>query len=66
MTYKVTNIKYDTDGQKVDLPKEIEIIVPDDVQSDGYEAIEEYISEEISNRTGWCHTGFNTTPEISE
>jgi hypothetical protein len=60
--YTVTNIQYDTDGAKVDLPKTMEIVVPDDVE--GYEEIEEYISNEISNRTGYCHFGFSTTPEI--
>lgn len=58
--YIVTDIKYDTDGQKVKLPKEMEIIVPDD------EDAVEYISDEISNITGFCHKGFATTPEIKE
>jgi hypothetical protein len=65
--FKVTNIKYDTDGvsaKKLGLPKEMEIEVPDDVE--GYDEIEHFISEEISNRTGYCHEGFATTPEIPE
>lgn len=61
-TYIVTNIKYDTDGQKVKLPKELEIIVPENCE--GYDEIEQYISDEISNRTGFCHKGYCTTPEI--
>ncbi len=60
--YTVTNIKYDTDGQKIDLPTKMEMEIPDDVEDD---EIEEYISDEISNRTGFCHLGFETTPEIS-
>ncbi len=63
--YTVTHIKYDTDGvsaKKLGLPKEMEIEVPDDVE--GYDEIENFISEEISNRTGYCHEGFATTPEI--
>lgn len=62
MIYKVTNIEYDTDGEDVSLPKELDIEVPADLE-DGYE-IEEYISDEISNQTGFCHKGFTTSPEI--
>lgn len=60
--YKVTDIKYDTDGEDVSLPTELYIEVPFDLE-DGYE-IEEYISDEISNQTGFCHKGFTTSPEI--
>lgn len=63
--FTVTNIKYDTDGQsakKLGLPKKMEIKVPADLTI--YEEIEDYISDEISNRTGYCHEGFATTPEI--
>ena len=63
-TYTVTNIKYDTDGQKIKLPKELIITVPNDVE--GYDEIENYISDEISNITGFCHEGFATEPEIKE
>jgi hypothetical protein len=61
-TFVVTDIDYDTDGQKIKLPKKLTIDVPDDVN--GRDEIEEYISDEISNITGFCHKGFNTTPEI--
>ena len=60
-TFEVSNIKYDTDGEEVDLPTTLTIIVPDDVEFDD---IEEFISDEISNVTGFCHEGFATTPEI--
>ena len=63
--YIVTDIKYDTDGQKVKLPKKMEIVVPDEEHT-CYEDIEYFISEEITNRTGYCHEGFATTPEIKE
>jgi hypothetical protein len=62
--FTVTNIKYDTDGEDVNLPTEMEIEVPEHVE--GYEEIEEFISDEISNRTGFCHLGFATTPEIPQ
>lgn len=61
-TFVVTDIKYDTDGEKVSLPKEMTIEVPEDLTE--YEEIEEFISDEITNRTGFCHMGFKTTPEI--
>jgi len=58
-TYIVTDIKYDTDGEELDLPKELTITVPADEED-----VEEYISDEISNITGFCHKGFTTNPEI--
>lgn len=61
LNYKVTDIKYDTDGEDISLPEELEINVPSDL--DGYE-VEEFISDEISNITGFCHKGFTTSPEI--
>ena len=63
--YTITNIKYDTDGAKVKLPKKMVITIPADVDKD-YESIEQHISDEISNRTGYCHTGFATTPQIPQ
>lgn len=52
---KATNIQWETDGEDVDLPDEIEI--PDEyVDEDGvdYEGIADYISDV----TGWLHSGF--------
>jgi hypothetical protein len=62
MEYTVTDIKYDTDEQG--LPKELVVEVPADIV-DPVEIVD-YISDEISNQTGWCHQGFNTNPEIQE
>lgn len=62
--YLVTNIEWDTDGEDVDLPNELEIILPDDEELNSPEEIEEYISNEITNETGFCHFGFATEPEI--
>ena len=56
MKVSVTNIQYDTDGEEVDLPTELTIEVEDDLYA---EEIEEQISEEISNITGYCHEGFS-------
>ena len=62
MIYTVTNIEYDTEDV-TNLPTTLEIEVDDDL--DNYEKVE-YISDEISNRTGFCHKGFATTPNIEE
>ena len=43
----VYNIEYDTDGAKVELPDDTD---PEDV--------EQLLSDEISNITGFCHFGF--------
>jgi len=51
----VYNIEYDTDGEKVELPDRLEIELPDDTDP---EDVEELLSDEISNITGFCHFGF--------
>ena len=53
MKKRVFDIEYDTDGEVVDLPTELEITVPDSVDH-----ADEYVSDEISNITGFCHNGF--------
>ena len=60
--YTVTDIIYDTDGEEINLPKTIDIIVPAYVPKWD---VEEYINDEISNITGFCHQGFSVTPEIN-
>lgn len=60
MIYKIDNIVYDTEDVS-DLPKALEIEV--DEEMDNYEKIE-FISDEISNITGFCHKGFSPTPNI--
>lgn len=61
--YLVTNIKWDKHGKKVTLPKQIKITIPEDVELTP-EDVDWYISDEISNITGFCHKGFFLTPEI--
>ncbi len=53
--FTVTDIQYDTDGEEIDLPMSITITVPENVDD---EDIEQYLSDEISNITGFCHKGF--------
>lgn len=56
MVYTVKNIKYDTDGEDINLPPELDIIVPDKITS--IFDIDEYLSDKISDLTGFCHFGF--------
>lgn len=55
-TYLVTNIDYDFDDEIVDLPTEFKIKVPNNVDD-----IYDYISNEISDLTGFCVNCFDTT-----
>lgn len=61
MKYLITNIKFDTDGENIELPTEMEIDVPENFDT---EEILQYISDKISDDTGFCHFGFKTLPEI--
>jgi len=54
--YEVTDIKYDTDGEEIDLPKLLNIEVPKGFSE---EEAKEYISDKISNETSFCHNGFS-------
>lgn len=49
---KAINIKWDTDGEEVNLPNEIEI--PDWVDKEDDDEISDYLSDV----TGFCHFGF--------
>lgn len=50
---KATNILWDTDGEDIALPTEIQI--PDGMVD------EDEISDYISDQTGFCHFGFELT-----
>lgn len=54
--YRISNINYDTDGEDVDLPTEMEVRVPEDLEKD---AIQEFLSDYVSGETGYCHLGFS-------
>ena len=49
---KAINIKWDTDGEEVNLPNEIEI--PDWVDKEDDDEISDYLSD----TTGFCHFGY--------
>ena len=52
MKFKVSNIRYDTDGEMVPLPQEMILELAD------HEFVEEELGEVISDLTGFCHYGF--------
>lgn len=57
---KAINILWDTDGEDVTLPTEIEI--PDNIDPENEDAISDYISDV----TGFCHKGFGLAPGPSQ
>lgn len=57
--YRLHNISYDTDGQKVSLPKEAIVMVESD------EDINETGADLISDNTGFCVFNFQVT-EITD
>lgn len=57
--FKAVNIDWDTDGEDVDLPKEV--VIPKSIASD-----EDAISDYLSNLTGFCHRGFSVTKETDD
>jgi hypothetical protein len=59
--YKVENIKYDTDGEDIELPEVLEITIDDSITDQ--EEIEQILGDEISNITGFCHFGFSIVGE---
>jgi hypothetical protein len=58
MEYIANNIQWDTEGEQVDLPTELTVEVPDNITKSI--DVSEYISDEITNMTGFCHFGFTT------
>lgn len=63
-TFFVQNIDWDCDGDKSlkkSLPKSMKVIVTaDDVEDiTDMQEIDDYISDYISDQTGFCHYGYN-------
>jgi hypothetical protein len=56
--YRVINIDYDTNDIK-GLPVSLDIKIPFEIMEEGEESIDYFISDEISNLTGFCHFGYN-------
>lgn len=56
---KVTDIKWVTDGEEVDLPSTVHVGVRTNCESCvADEEIEEVISDTLSDEWGWLHDGF--------
>lgn len=60
-TVRVFDIEWDTDGEEIDLPNSLELQIPDDITN---EELEDYVSDQISNITGFCHFGFVIDREL--
>ena len=60
MKYRVFDIKWDIDDGEASTPSEMFVDVPaEEIIADD---IEQYITDEISNITGWCHNGYEFEP----
>ena len=58
---KATNIQWDVDDPDdlKHVPDEMWVAIPPDVEAEGPEAIEEYMSDYITDNGGFCHKGFD-------
>lgn len=61
VTVKISDIKYETDGEVVDdLPESIGAVVNLELEDiDDEDAMSEYLGSYISDVTGWLHNGFS-------
>lgn len=60
-TYHIYGIKWDaTRSERKDLPKTMDITVTEDDVDDinDIEEVEDYLSDTITEETGFCHKGF--------
>lgn len=63
-TVSVTDIVWDTDDEEVDgLPEQVDVEIPASIKN--RDEAEEYISDKLSEVSGFCHDGFTCTPELS-
>lgn len=63
---KVYDIEWDTDGEDVDLPTNVEIDVPTPIFNDGKEEVEEFISDALTDEYGFCHMGFTLDDDLGK
>lgn len=54
-----TEIDWDTDGEVVDLPKEVEIPIPVAMEYQLQEENDSVLSDFLSDTFGWCVNSFN-------
>ena len=55
----VTKIKYDIDDLTVQLPGQLLVVIPHTITD--LDDIEVFVSDKISDITGFCHFGFEMT-----
>ena len=55
--FRIMNIDWDTDGEEVDLPKELVIEMSQEYVL-AYDDFDEAVSELLSDNYGWCVNGF--------
>ena len=60
---KAININWDTDGENVNLPNEVEIPHSVYAECDGYGSIIEHVSDWLTDTYGFCHYGFEVQHE---
>ena len=53
--FKISNIQWDTDGETVNLPSELEA----DLEGEVTYNFDEVLSDWLSDNFGWCHNGFD-------
>ena len=49
------NIRWDTDGEEIDLPRTVHV----ELEAEHDEELEDLESDELSVRVGFCHFGFD-------
>lgn len=49
------NIRWDTAGEDLDLPRTVHV----ELEAEDDEELEDLVSDELSDRTGFCHFGFD-------
>ena len=59
--YRATNIQWDVDDPKdlEHVPDKMWVGIPPEIEAEGPEAIEEYMSDYITDNGGFCHNGFD-------
>lgn len=60
--FTVTDIEWDTDGEdasNLHLPETLVVDVPMEYLDNGSDAVEDYISDFLSDTYGYCHNGFS-------
>lgn len=55
----VDGLEWSVSEERPELPDEISVPVPKEIIAEGKDAIEDFISDYITDATGFCHFGFS-------